>query len=118
MNTLKAGLAAKTLSSINRITPVRPLGMVASRGFSTQVDTDDSDLELEDDGMTKKGRFFKFLEKAENLDEKIKESPDEAKKVFTGEEEPVEILFDADEIEISLSDKSTERSISDELAAT
>ena len=104
MNTLKAGLAARTMNSINRIAPVRPMGMMQSRGFSTGFQTDDSDLEEAQDAESKKGRFFKFLESAEKLDEKIKQSPAEAKKVSTGEEEPVEMLFDADELEISLSD--------------
>ena len=49
--------------------------MGSARQFSTQVDTDDSDMESVIGQESKKGRFFRFLEKAEKLDEKIKHSP-------------------------------------------
>lgn len=90
------------------------MAMAAARMFSTTTTSDDSDNE----NPESKGRFFKFLEKAEKIDERIKESPDEAKRVASDEqiEEPAEIMFDADEIEISLADQMTERKISAELA--
>ena len=85
--------------------------MGSARGFSTTIDTDDSDLEeaaSTTSAETQKGRFFKFLEKAEELDDKIKVNPTEAKKVTSEAdsealEEPA-IMFDADEIEISFAD--------------
>ena len=66
----------------------------------------------------KQGRFFKFLQSAEKLDEKIKDKPDLAKKVFTGEEEMEEevFMFDASEIEISLADQAAESAKELELA--
>ena len=59
------------------------------------------------------------MEKAEELDDKIKVNPTEAKKVTSQAdsealEEPA-IMFDADEIEISFADKVTERELSEEL---
>ena len=95
--------------------------MGSARGFSTTIDTDDSDLEepASTSSETQKGRFFKFLEKAEELDDKIKVNPTEAKKVTSEAdsealEEPA-IMFDANEIEISFADKVTERELSEEL---
>ena len=66
----------------------------------------------------KQGRFFKFLQSAEKLDEKIKDKPDLAKKVFTGEKEEEEevVMFDASEIEISLADQAAESAKEVELA--
>ena len=45
-------------------------GMVSSRHFSKGVSSDSSDSEAEGDDKSqeKRGRFFKFLEKAEKLD--------------------------------------------------
>ena len=69
--------------------------------------------------MEKKGRFFKFLEKAETLDKKLEANPDIAKQV--GEEElkqEVEVMFDAAEIEISFADQTEAKPLNaDEQAA-
>ena len=86
--------------------------MQAARGFSSQVQQSDSEKE-EDASQQgeKKGRFFKFLQSAEKIDEEIKINPEKAKKVFTGEEEEEReetLMFDADEIEISLGEIATE----------
>ena len=55
------------------------MGMYSVRGFSTSN---------EDEGKSKgKGRFFKFLEKAETIDERVKVDPSEAKAVTKPEEE-------------------------------
>ena len=77
-------------------------GMVSSRHFSKGVSSDSSDSEAEGDDKSqeKRGRFFKFLEKAEKLDKKIKLRPDEAKKVSKpGDiEKEDDVIFDANEI--------------------
>ena len=93
--------------------------MQAARGFSSQVQSSDSEKE-EDASQQgeKKGRFFKFLQSAEKIDEEIKINPEKAKKVFTGEEEEEReetLMFDADEIEISLGETATETPIDSEL---
>ena len=76
-------MVQSVINQANRISPVRPMMMGSARGFSTTIDTDDSDLEeaASTSSETQKGRFFKFLEKAEELDDKIKVNPTEAKKV-------------------------------------
>ena len=89
--------------------------MQAARGFSSQVQSSDSEKE-EDASQQgeKKGRFFKFLQSAEKIDEEIKINPEKAKKVFTGEEEEEReetLMFDADEIEISLGETAAETPI-------
>lgn len=104
------------MSQVNRITPVRPMmGMASARFFSSAIQTDSTDEEEgAADSTEKKGRFFKFLETAETLDKKIKDSPAEAKRVTKegeAEEEEVQMMFDADEIEISFADQAAERAI-------
>ena len=104
-SSVRQGLAERAIAAAGRVAPVRPImGSVSARVFSSQIQTSDS--EAEDETETKGGRFFKFLEKAEKLDENIKEDPALAKKVFKeGDEElEQEIMFDADEIEISFAD--------------
>lgn len=95
------------------------MGMGAFRPFSSSVQTDTTDSEAEGDveqAAEGKGRFFKFLEKAEELDQKIKDSPQEAKRVSKAEdEEDVKIMFDADEIEISFADQAAERALDADL---
>ena len=79
------------------------MSMASARQFSTSnIQTSDSESDAEEEGQ-KKGRFFKFLEKAEQLDDKLEKNPMEAKKVSKAddEEEDMEMMFDADEIEIS-----------------
>jgi len=108
---LQQGMTKRALNSFNRITPIRPASTTMSRLFSTQGRTsssDDSDLDKEDDS-SRKGRFFKFLEKAEALDEKIRKSPEEAKKVGKDAEEKLEVMFDPDEIEISFAGQAPVR---------
>ena len=124
--TLQSGLKAHALSQLGKIKPVRPI-IQAVRGFSTSQIQTSSDSEEEGmdnrrdatqtDGK-KQGRFFKFLQSAEKLDEKIKDKPDLAKKVFTGEKEEEEevVMFDASEIEISLADQAAESAKEIELA--
>ena len=83
------------------------MNMLAARQFSTnQADTDTSESEKEEEEEKEAtGRFFKFLETAEKLDEKIIDNPAAAKKVSTGlEEEELEIMFDASELDIFLGD--------------
>lgn len=72
MRSVRAGLASQALSQGSRIAPVRPMmmGMASSRLFSSAVQTDSTDEE-DGDSPKAKGRFFKFLEKAEKLDKKI-----------------------------------------------
>ena len=94
--------------------------MASVRHFSKGVSSDSSDSEAENEEKNekKKGRFFKFIEKAEKLDKIIKLKPDEAKKVSKpGEvEKEDDVIFDADEIEISFADQVSERAILEELA--
>ena len=57
------------------------------------------------------------MEKAEKIDERIKEAPQEAKMVSKeGDDAASQMMFDASEIEISFADQPAEREISDELA--
>ena len=114
MSSVRQSLAERAIAAAGRVAPVRPMmGSMSARAFSSQIQTSDS--EAEDDTQEKGGRFFKFLEKAEQLDETIKQRPAEAKKVSKeGEEEEV-VMFDADEIEISFADQASEKAISDDL---
>ena len=65
-------LTQRAINSTQRIAPIRPVSYAMARTFSTSnIDTDDSDAEEQ-----QKGRFFKFLEKAENLDKKLEENPE------------------------------------------
>ena len=118
VNSIKSGLKSHALASLGRITPVRPIGMGAARQFSTvQTETDSSESEKEEEEQKEKtGRFFKFLQSAEKLDDKITENPAEAKKVSTGnEEEELEDMFDASELDISLSSSIVDTMIEEDM---
>ncbi len=114
--TVNKSLAERAIASVQRIAPIRPsMGSMQARAFSSSIQTDDSDAE--DEPTTSKGRFFKFLEKADTIDKKIEKDPELAKKVESADsDQQVEIMFDADEIEISFADAATEKAIDDELA--
>ena len=114
--TANKSLAERAMASVQRIAPIRPrMGSMQARAFSSSVQTDDSDAESEP--TSSKGRFFKFLEKADTIDKKIEKDPELAKMVGSAEsDQQVEIMFDADEIEISFADAATEKAIDDELA--
>ena len=107
VSSIRSGIKSHALASLGRIAPVRPMNMLTARQFSTnQADTDTSESEKEEEEEKEAtGRFFKFLETAEKLDEKIIDNPAAAKKVSTGlEEEELEIMFDASELDIFLGD--------------
>lgn len=109
------------MNSVNRIAPVKPMTYAQARYFSTVNTTSsssDSDSDAADDASQRgSGRFFKFLEKAESLDKKLKENPAEAKLVGDLElakpeqDEEVQLMFDANEIEISFADQAAEREL-------
>ena len=109
------------MNSINRIAPVKPMTFAQARYFSTAntyTSSSDSDAEAEDDSSQRGSkRFFKFLEKAESLDKKLKENPAEAKLVGdqqiekAEQDEEVQLMFDANEIEISFADQAAEKEL-------
>lgn len=82
--TANKSLAERAMASVQRIAPIRPrMGSMQARAFSSSVQTDDSDAESEP--TSSKGRFFKFLEKADTIDKKIEKDPELAKMVGSAE---------------------------------